>query len=654
MRYLAQTLLQESPLTLAREVIWRTRRKWEKNSHLARSRGHLCPVRFRQLPYYAPDRSVFSSHTIATLTSIADDVCEGRFHFLGYGIVELGRTPNWTTDFVCGLEWPQIALQNGDCVRFDGSDVKAPYELSRLQLLPVLGKTHLLTRETKYRDAAKNLLSCWIKENPVGIGVNWSLAMEAALRAMSICFLLNLLSPILPEEEEWLDSVTRSLWQHFLYIDANIEFSHLARSNHYLSNILGLYCLSLFLDGDRMAMLRRRYRNLLETEMLKQVYEDGGDYEASTGYHVLVTQMFTTALLLTRADGGTLSRQFVQRLQRMYRFMGELASPSGQLPHLGDCDDGRVELLLDDLSQMFTLPVAERNSLRVSGLLGLGKCLFGEASEASEEAAWYGLTGDPQSARVLATSADSKLPHVAVFPESGVARAKARNAEVLFFAAPNGIDGKGSHTHNDKLSLVLRLDGEEVLCDPGTGCYTRNIAMRNQFRRTRSHNTVVVDNLEQNTVEFDHAGLFRLGREAQVSRIQHGEEDGRVFLRASHSGYRSHGITHTRTVWLSLSDQSIIEDVLDGSGVHRFEVYFQLGQGWTVISVGEAGSQIACHVRGTRDLEIIFSAPVQVCGECLSSFVSRTYGSTSPASSLRFWGKAELPVSFTTRLRWAE
>jgi len=82
-------------------------------------------------------------------------VCEGRFPFLGYGTVGLGRQPRWNVDFVSGLDWLQIPLENRHCMRFDGSDVKVPYELSRLQFLPVLGKAHVITGEERYREVAK-------------------------------------------------------------------------------------------------------------------------------------------------------------------------------------------------------------------------------------------------------------------------------------------------------------------------------------------------------------------------------------------------------------------------------------------------------------------------------------------------------------------
>jgi len=62
-----------------------------------------------------------------------------------------------------------------------------------------------------------------------------------------------------------------------------------------------------------MAARRREYRHRIEVEMTRQVYEDGGDYEASTGYQVLVTQLFTTALLLMRSDRGCSDCDSVRR-----------------------------------------------------------------------------------------------------------------------------------------------------------------------------------------------------------------------------------------------------------------------------------------------------------------------------------------------------
>src|ERR1700746_3181887 len=271
MRFI-RILKRESPLLVAREVLWRAHREWNKRRILGRLErpGDL---KFRSIPYYNPDLRTLGEESRALIVTFADEIRAGRYPFLGYGTVELGTRPKWNFDFKSGTEWSYVQRECRECIRDDGSDIKGPYELSRLQFLPVLAKAHVLTGEDSYRQSAKDLLSHWIRSNPVPVGVNWTLAMEAALRAMSICFLLNLLSPLRPEEQPWLATVTRSLAQHLLYIEANIEFSHLLTSNHYLSDVVGLYCLSMFLEGEGMAARRSKYWQRIEAEMVQQVYE---------------------------------------------------------------------------------------------------------------------------------------------------------------------------------------------------------------------------------------------------------------------------------------------------------------------------------------------------------------------------------------------
>jgi len=652
-RSFTEILRQESPISLAREAVWRTRRGWCRNRILAQIDQEPCPVKFRRVRYYATDAPSLSETSRTLITSYADEICVGRFPFLGYGTWELGREPKWNVDFVSGREWPEVPMTNHDGIRFDGSDIKVPYELSRLQFLPILGKAYLLTRDERYRENAKRLLSHWMEENPVGTGVNWSIAMEAALRTMSICFLLSLISPLRPDEESWLATVTRCLWQHMLYMEAHIEFSHLISSNHYLSNVLGLYCVSEFLDGRRMAARRRLYRQRIESEILRQVRQDGGDYEASTGYQVLVTQMFTSALLLMRASSVVPKPCFLERLRRMYQVMDALASPSGQLPHVGDCDDGRVELILDDLQQMLMLPVAERNSLRISSLLGLGKRLFGGSRISTEDAQWYDLTNTTGEDCSTTNQTEACRQKVAVFPQSGIIIARSEQAEVLFFALPNGIFGKGSHTHNDKLSFVLRLNGAEVLCDSGTGTYTRDPKLRNRFRATSAHNTVVVDGQEQNKIDSGRTRLFWIGSEAAVSPVEQRCEDGELRMRASHSGYERFGVMHTRTIQLVEQKQIVVvEDRLNGSGQHYVEINFQIAAGWTLGSLQNLPSEIRASISGAGELRISFQSHGNVRGYQEESWISMCYGALTPSTRLRCCGEVALPTTLTTILHW--
>src|SRR5258707_6067186 len=644
-----------SPLLLAREAAWRIRKRWIKRSILAQIEERAAPVTFRNVTYCKPEISTLSCVSRQLLIDFANQVCEGRFPFLGYGTADLGRRPRWNVDFISGAEWPLIPLENRRYLRFDGSEVKVPFELSRLQFLPILGKAHVLTGDVRYRDAAKELLAHWIQSNPVRMGVNWTIAMEAALRAMSICFLLNLLFPFRHDEQTWLATVTRSLAQHVLYIEANIEFSHLSTSNHYLSDIVGLYCLSVFLDGERMAGRRHKYRRRIEAEMAKQVYEDGGDYEASTGYQVLVTQLFTTALLLMRSDrSASTSPAFVERLRMMFRFLNTVASSSGELPQVGDCDDGRTELLIDDLQQMIHSPVSERNSLRVPHLLGLGHRLFGEGAGPGDDAAWYGLADAAPTPNSESQTHTGSAYAIRVLPKSGIGVLQNGSAELLFFAIPNGIFGKGSHTHNEKLTFVLRFGGREVVCDSGTGCYTRDIATRNRFRSTSVHNTLLIDGTEQNRIFPGPIGLFALGYEAAVSQIQEGREARGGFLRASHTGYSSLGVVHTRTIRIVDGERAfVIEDQLDGQGVHDFELNLQLAPNLSA-EVHAAKDGILCRILGDPQIQLVVVGPAGLQGSVEPSLVSTTYGVTVPASKLRFRGRSAVPTRITTRISWAD
>jgi len=647
---LLTVLRRESPLILAKETIWRTQKRWRQMQLQERLGRTGCPVVFRPAGYYRAQPGAVNERARGAILRCADSVCRGQFPWLAHGPVQLGFPPRWNFDFVSGNTWPEAAADTIQVVRHDGSDVKVPWELSRLQFLPVLGKAWRLSNEPRYQQAARDVLIDWIRKNPVRAGVNWTIAMEAALRAISICLFLELAGPLSGKKDSIVGDVTLSLWQHLLFIEAHNEFSHLARSNHYLSNIVGLFCLSSFLHGPGMEKRRRHYRNLVEQEIVKQVFEDGGDFEASTGYHVLVLQMFTTAWLLMRAQDTGPSPRLSSRLQRMYGFLAALADPRGRVPHLGDCDDGRIELLSDDLEQMLSTTFGNRHSLTVSGLLGIGGALFGQSFGSQlNDAAWYGPISDSREGRPANPAGGGCV----VFPNSGLAVARNGQAEVVFLAMPNGVEGKGSHTHNDKLSVIVRLGGEELFHDSGTGCYTRDTEMRNRFRSTAAHNTVQIDGQEQNRFSRSPRSAFLIGDDAHVAPITREETDGVVMLRSSHDGYSRLGVTHSRIVKLTPHSLIELEDHFTGSGRHKFEGRFHLDCKWRVEIEQEAGMDVSCCIRGPRiAAKLSCQAPAELHISCVPGKMSTAYGVVDDALTILVRGAFQMPVQLFSRISW--
>jgi hypothetical protein len=653
-RNLLRIVSHESPVLLFKESAWRVWKKWKQSRFKTLTSNGHCPVRFRNLTYYHPIPKSWNSSARDIVCGVADEVCKGRFSFLSYETVTLGFPPPWHLDFVSGKKWEMAPGGELEIVRHDGSDVKAPWELSRLQHLPVLGKANVMSGEDVYREAAKSLLSDWIDRNPVGVGVNWTIAMEAALRSISIVLLLNLLWPLRPEENPWLEKVTRSLWHHYLYIEAHLEFSHIVRSNHYLSNIVGLVWLSHSLEARSMTAKRQSYQDLVEREILHQVYADGGDYEASSGYQVLVAQLFTSVLLLLRADQVEVKESFRDRLKQMYVWMKTLANQQGRLPHIGDCDDGRVEWLLDDLKQMRSVPLPERDSLRVSSLIGMGETLFGNApSEGVTESTWYGLKPSSPPVPTCGASQPENLS-IQTLPDSGIAVSRFGAAELIFIALPNGIHGKGSHTHNDKLSIILRLDGEDTLCDSGTGGYSRDAARRNSFRATAAHNTALVNQYEQNDIPDSPRGLFSLGNEAQVTPIEEFRDGDARCLRASHFGYRKIGVVHTRVLKLKPTNGVLIEDTFSGSAKHDVELHFHLGERWKVGHIDSQSAELRIGLTGTRNAELRMRGCDSLMAEKRPAQISRLFGNSIGGEEILVRLSGSFPLTIYSELMWEE
>ena len=616
LRTLACKLRDESLPTLIGEAGWRGIRSIRRSNFRLADRGRTCPVRFRPIGYYQLWQELASGAVI----TYADAILRGEYPLMGYGSPQLGTSPDWQRDWVSGKTWPLEKSREIRIVRHDGSDVKAPWELSRLQWAPVVAKAYVLTDDERYRETLRSLLTDWIVRNPLGKGVNWTVAMEAALRGISLCLTMDLLWPFTEDEKPWLDQVTASLWQHLRFIEAHSEFSLLLRSNHYLSNIVGLTTLSAYLDGPGIERRFSKYARAVQREILLQTYPDGGDCEASSGYHVLVAQMFLHSLVVQKRRQGVIAAEFDARLRLMFDWIATMADEDGKLPHLGDCDNGRVELTVDDIAET-RRPESERHSLRVGSLSGLASPLLKCALRDQEP--------------------------VSLLPESGIAILRSGEASAVFCAMPNGLRGRGSHTHCDKLSVILRLGAEEVFCDSGSRCYTRSAERRNLDRSTRVHNTLVIDEAEQNTFSSDPQLLFQCGNESVVSPITISESS----VRASHQGYRRIGVDHQRTVQLSQGCLTVLDEV-SGAGEHLLDLRFVLGPEWGVSPERMTGEAVCCLITGPRRLTLQCEAQSPLELSVLPAEISREYGAGLPTSCIRIHTTANLPARVQTRVQW--
>ncbi|HEY4424862.1 MAG TPA: alginate lyase family protein [Pyrinomonadaceae bacterium] len=493
----------------------------------------------------------------------------------GFDERSFGREIQWRRDPLSNYVWPLDYHRDIKLMRTDGSDIRVLWELNRLGYFLPLACAYASTRDERYSAEFFAQLRSWHVQNPYGRGPNWTCAMEVALRAINLlaAFEFFRYSPQMP-----VTFFLQLLQQHGNYIQRNLEFSYIATSNHYLSDVVGLLWLGLLLPELRDAAEWRDFGlDQMLREMDKQVLADGADFEASTGYHRFVTELFLYSFSLCRANNVAIKPRYWSRLQQMLGYIRAYLRPDGFAPLIGDTDSGQV------------LPFVRRRADDHAYLLDILK-----------------LETQPVTSQA--------------FPHAGTYIMRDGDLYLCFSASDAGINGRGSHGHNDVLSIEVSAGGRAIIVDPGTYVYSADLAKRHEFRSTAYHSTVQIDGLEQNTIRVDTP--FVIGNEAKPRVLEWKTSDDFDKVVAEHYGYP---VTHRRTVTFDKRARVwVIDDEFFGDGEHVYEARFHFAPGLDVRVNGasvEAGGLVVALL-GSEVEPVLENQPV-----------SRDYGQMNNAIS---------------------
>ena len=116
-------------------------------------------------------------HKIPRLMEDVETICRHEFNLLGSGAYYWGTPIDWHLDPVSGYRWSKkffFDLKRTE-ISTNGQDIKVPWELSRMQHLPTLGKAYRLTKDERYAQEIVGQLSHWLHDNPCPYGVNWTM-----------------------------------------------------------------------------------------------------------------------------------------------------------------------------------------------------------------------------------------------------------------------------------------------------------------------------------------------------------------------------------------------------------------------------------------------------------------------------------------------
>ncbi|KQP38297.1 heparinase [Methylobacterium sp. Leaf104] len=463
----------------------------------------------------------------------------GRFSALGVAWPErsssqLFPAEVWRLDPVTGGVWPGAERFCFDIpYRHERTlgDIKYVWEFNRLQHLQPLAALVALEGDRAALAAIEAAVASWHAANPPFRGLGWNSGIELALRAVSLLIVASLCGDALSPATAERIRVMLAAHLHWLRRYPS-RFS--SANNHLVAEAMAEFLIALAMP--ELGEARRaesEARATLEREAASQILDDGVPAEQSPTYGAFTAEMLMLASAAGRAAGRPLGAIVETRLAAFARFVGTLATPGGAVPAIGDDDEGRVLTLTHPPETAYPASVAAA----IAGHL--------------RQAPFGPVAPDPElrDAVFAAPRAGTIRPlGLETFPTGGLTVVRearcGRDLTLVIDHGPLGYLTIAAHGHADANSIMLTLDGEPVIVDPGTYLYHSGGPWRDWFRGTAAHSTLTLAGLDQSTI----SGPFNWSHKAKA-RVEHVQSGDNWSVTASHDGYRRRlGTDHVRTV----------------------------------------------------------------------------------------------------------
>lgn len=527
----------------------------------------------KKLESHAPDSN-------KKIVQEADKITKHVIYIFGKEY-HLEKDLDWHKDSISGKKWPvefhfDLRIINNE----DASDIKFPWELNRLHQTAILGKAYVITKNEKYVDEFINQVYSWINANPYNMGINWSCSMEVAIRAINLIWAFSFFRESRRILKDFNIVFQNLMYFHGNYIFRNLENLSIIKGNHYLANLIGLFYISSIFSCFKISKKWHEFSvKELKSELKKQICEDGTNFEGSIPYHGLVTEMLILiAHLIVTIDktndgkhdllpGNSFKSLVFSKLLTMLEYNLYYTKPDGEAPQIGDNDSGKIL----PFSDTEVRPNDHSHLLAVGGEL-LKRDDFKFAGYKSYETAIWMSQGIVKSPSQMVLNLGSKC-----FLNAGIYIIRNDKDYLIIKCGRLGTSGKGSHNHNDNLSFELCSDGITYFVDPGSYTYTRHPQMRNLFRSTKYHNTLVIDDLEQNNMA--ERDLFILNENSNPRIIDWSINKKTVYFcgEVKYNLFSGESMIHRRAINYYFADKVWdIKDVILGKGEHDITLNFHL------------------------------------------------------------------------------
>jgi hypothetical protein len=584
---------------------------------------HLAAKHYRQL--FGDKRS---DETIEA----AERILDGTIDLLGFKSVNVGSDIDWHREPLSGKRSPiKHWKEFDDLDTAETGNKKILWELNRHQHFFTLGVAFILTNDERFAARFVAHLESWIEQNPPSMGVNWSSSLEVAFRSMSWIWAFHFFRDSESFTPEIFRRALKYLYLHGRHIERYLS-TYYSPNTHLTGEALALYYLGTqfrFLNTSQE--WRKIGENILLGEMARQILPDGVYFEQSTWYQRYTLDIFSHFTILRSLDRDASldlrSEEFEEGLGSAFHHFAHMTMPDGRTPLIGDDDGGRILPLTHAASDDF------RGTMAVGAVLLANTGIKYIAARASEEVFWLmgpaGITSFDQLAHAE-PKAGSKA-----FPDGGYFTMRdgwTDTDNMLIVDCGNVGSLSGGHGHADTLSINVAIHGKSVLVDPGTYTYHESREMRDDFRSTAAHNTLVVDDLSSS----QPGSTFNWKSRAEAKNGKWITEDRFDYFEGSHDGYRrlSDPVTHKRSILFLKNDYWIVRDTAETTGRHKYSLNFHFAAD-IIPRIGNDASWIG------NDEHRIFTFGDRGEWRQQEGWVSKEHGSKTSAPYMSFVSKGE-------------
>ena len=401
----------------------------------------------------------------------------------------------WNAGFQTENHWPEDKFSSTISIsqRIDIGDIRTNWELNRHFQFAALAKSYYCTKEKKYISELRDLFYDWNQHNLFLHGVEWTSAMELAIRVNSWIYAYAFLKKA-ECENGLLDDI-----EHGIFVMTDYILKHRAKfssaNNHLIVEMYAVALVGIVADFKPWC---EEAISILTEELTRQNYEDGVNKEMSLHYQSFIMEAYGLLWLVMLKNNIDIPEIWKKYLTAMSEFVADSTDDYGSTIEFGDSDEGKI-LDLNGKIENYNQYV-----------LNLISCLLEKRYsnyDWHENLKWI----VPLSLR---TVKEKYIPALVCSRREGgytFLRSEDRKVLIGIDHASLGYGTIAAHGHADALSFQMIVDGKKVFVDSGTYNYHFKPEDRDLYRRTKAHNTVMIDCEEQSEI----LGPFIWGRRAE-------------------------------------------------------------------------------------------------------------------------------------------